>query len=842
GLKVDTSITPGTYTGDVLYTVLPDSACTVYTVRFNANGGTGTMSNQTMTVGTATNLTMNSFTRSGYMFLGWSTDSSAATPTYKDGESVADISGFNTTLDLYAIWGQSTGNMQDFQCTSLASGATTYLTDARDNQVYSVYRIPTDQTYLNSSTIANIAGKCLMTKDLALGYVTGGSITKGQDLILSTGTSAGSTTTSAPIYARAGTNDWSTTNSDTNLQYINGPRSGYEASSSQSYYSYGAAQKVCPRGWRVPTIDEYADNYGSGSTTTAPTIGLAAIVGNNSTGSTILRSYPWNFIRSGYFGESGWFGQSKNDDGNGTYWSSTQLGPTYGYNMMFTKTYIHSSANIAKNNGKSVRCIIADSYTINYDSNNALSGEPSKTTEGTVYENSSITMPTVGTMSRLGYTFLGWSTDSSATTATYTAGSTVTAKTLATATSTTDGGTITLYAVWQYSVEDDGDLGTMQSFVCNNLTSGHTATVTDSRDNQAYTIYRIPTDITYLNSSTVANVAGKCIMTKDLSLGYVTGGSITKGSSLSLTTADSNFDTNASGTGTDGETFTLSGTQTVIFNSSWVNASSSYANMRYANGPRSGYEAYSSHPYYSWGATLVACPKGWRLPTKDEYGDGTSTSDPTIGLTAIVGNNAAGASALLNKPFSFVLGGIRYGPGWTGQGGSVMYWTSTQSRAGVAATLVISTTKAYRSGEAMDNGRPARCIADPVPDCSSTVHPTTTTGCKMKDGNTWIYGNSGSTLTWSTLCTSSNNCKSSTYCPSGYSVPTSSIFSSLVSAQGSGSQLYSVLGLSSNRYFWTSTQGTSATSSAYYLSVTSSSAAVYNNTKTNSYYLLCYKQ
>ena len=124
-------------------------------------------------------------------------------------------------------------------------------------------------------------------------------------------------------------------------------------------------------------------------------------------------------------------------------------------------------------------------------------------------------------------------------------------------------------------------------------------------------------------------------------------------------------------------------------------------------------------------------------------------------------------------------------------------------------------------------------------DCSSSVHPTTSVGCKMKDGNTWIYGNSGRTITWNTLCTSSNNCKSSTYCPSGYSVPTKVIFDSLVSAQGSDSQLYSVLGLSSVRYFWSSTQYDSI--NAYYLNVNSSSALVVNFYKTASNYLLCYK-
>ncbi|MBQ9017395.1 InlB B-repeat-containing protein, partial [Candidatus Saccharibacteria bacterium] len=116
-------------------------------------------------------------------------------------------------------------------------------------------------------------------------------------------------------------------------------------------------------------------------------------------------------------------------------------------------------------------------------------------------------------------------------------------------------------------------------------------------------------------------------------------------------------------------------------------------------------------------------------------------------------------------------------------------------------------------------------------DCSSSVHPTTSVGCKMKDGKTWIYGNSGSTLTWANV--------SNSKCPDDYSVPTKAIFDSLVSAQGSGSQLYSVLGLSSGRYFWSSTQYNS--NYAYFLYVSSSSAYVDLSGKTSSYYFLCYK-
>ena len=42
-----------------------------YTVRYNANGGTGTMADTTVTYGVSTKLRANAFTRSGYSFVGW---------------------------------------------------------------------------------------------------------------------------------------------------------------------------------------------------------------------------------------------------------------------------------------------------------------------------------------------------------------------------------------------------------------------------------------------------------------------------------------------------------------------------------------------------------------------------------------------------------------------------------------------------------------------------------------------------------------------------------------------------------------------------------------------------
>ena len=70
-----------------------------YTVTFNANGGTGSMSPQTFTYGVSQTISPNGFSRSGYDFIGW-----AETPTgdvaYSDRQSVI-ISSDKT---LYAVW------------------------------------------------------------------------------------------------------------------------------------------------------------------------------------------------------------------------------------------------------------------------------------------------------------------------------------------------------------------------------------------------------------------------------------------------------------------------------------------------------------------------------------------------------------------------------------------------------------------------------------------------------------------------------------------------------------------------------------------------------------------
>ena len=77
-----------------------------YSVKFNANGGSGTMSNQSFTYDETKALTTNTFTRKGYDFAGWATSSSGAVQ-YTDGQSVSNLTETNnSTVNLYAVWNE----------------------------------------------------------------------------------------------------------------------------------------------------------------------------------------------------------------------------------------------------------------------------------------------------------------------------------------------------------------------------------------------------------------------------------------------------------------------------------------------------------------------------------------------------------------------------------------------------------------------------------------------------------------------------------------------------------------------------------------------------------------
>ena len=75
-------------------------------VYFSANGGSGSMASQTFVNGVAESLNSNTFTRSGYTFLGWARSSGATTPLYGDGATLK-IQQSTGAVVLYAVWAKN---------------------------------------------------------------------------------------------------------------------------------------------------------------------------------------------------------------------------------------------------------------------------------------------------------------------------------------------------------------------------------------------------------------------------------------------------------------------------------------------------------------------------------------------------------------------------------------------------------------------------------------------------------------------------------------------------------------------------------------------------------------
>lgn len=106
GWSTSSSATTATYSAGGSYTA--NSAATLYavwkantyTVKYNANGGTGAPGNQTKTYGKTLTLSSTKPTRTNYNFLGWGTSASATTVSYAAGGSYTA----NAAITLYAVW------------------------------------------------------------------------------------------------------------------------------------------------------------------------------------------------------------------------------------------------------------------------------------------------------------------------------------------------------------------------------------------------------------------------------------------------------------------------------------------------------------------------------------------------------------------------------------------------------------------------------------------------------------------------------------------------------------------------------------------------------------------
>ena len=130
----------GSITSDI--TITANFAENTYKVKFDSNGGTGTMADQAFTYGKADVLTANAFTKTGYTFKGWT---SSDGNIYNDKQSVSNLTNVNGgTVTLKALWEANVYNI------SLSSIDLGYASDTelgkRKNKIYLKYG---DGIYLN---------------------------------------------------------------------------------------------------------------------------------------------------------------------------------------------------------------------------------------------------------------------------------------------------------------------------------------------------------------------------------------------------------------------------------------------------------------------------------------------------------------------------------------------------------------------------------------------------------------------------------------------------------------------------------------------------------------------
>ena len=364
-------------------TLEPISCSGANKICYSANSlGTveGGMGEQDATAGSTVTLLASNFSQAGYGFAGWSDAYDYATNAnahfYGPNEDITIPADMSQGLPLYAVWVPSAGNLQSWNgCSTMNTGNVTALTDQRDNNTYAVAKLADGNCWMIENL--RLADKTTDNTPIAISSTnTNSPISTFTQL----GASVDPTSTAWCTSNSAACDDQSmlfsgnTTNPATNMTASNTSTpvysygnyyNWYSATAGNGTYSTGsgvvAAGDICPAGWHLP--------YGGSGTGTkgGNTSGgfyyLNYKLNNDQnitdgTASNKLRSYPQNFVYSGYVTGTSIVNRSS----GGSYWSSTAYGSVNAYNMLFYSSNVNPGANnYNKYSGRMARCMVTGS-------------------------------------------------------------------------------------------------------------------------------------------------------------------------------------------------------------------------------------------------------------------------------------------------------------------------------------------------------------------------------------------------------------------------------------------------------------------------------------------------
>ncbi len=146
-----------------------------YSIRFNANGGSGSMSDLAMTYDTPKYLTANGFTRSGYRFLGWATSASGSV-VYANGASVKNLTSTkDAVVNLYAVWQTVPVQIQIVGPDSVNAGSSATYSVSVKMGGNTTKTVSASLSLTSAGTYATLSGYTLAAKQTA----TAGSETLG---------------------------------------------------------------------------------------------------------------------------------------------------------------------------------------------------------------------------------------------------------------------------------------------------------------------------------------------------------------------------------------------------------------------------------------------------------------------------------------------------------------------------------------------------------------------------------------------------------------------------------------------------------------------------------------
>lgn len=221
--------------------------------------------------------------------------------------------------------------MQNFSCSSLSSGQQIQLQDSRDQKMYWVGKLPD--------------GNCWMTQNLDLDLSTSKTLTPANTNIPSNWLPSTSTTTDSSF---SGYNtDTGKSHDPGNVYYENtsGTDQHYHVG---NYYQWSAAtagytgtsqstQSICPKGWTLPSRSQFETLI------------------NDGLSSSNFMNAPYYLLRGGYlFDSSLSFARSY-----GYYWSSTPSGSSFAYALYFYSGGV-AAHYFDRYDGQSVRCVAAE--------------------------------------------------------------------------------------------------------------------------------------------------------------------------------------------------------------------------------------------------------------------------------------------------------------------------------------------------------------------------------------------------------------------------------------------------------------------------------------------------